>query len=266
MTRRQFRAVWLRRHKRYKRKGLAVFRKKLRETLLRIPFDTIETWNYKTILDINVNDKEINNAFIELYYYIGLANGKRMGKSINRQLKNFNPVTFESSYFDFVRNWLLNNGGQKIASVKGELIEYVIKFITKGMEANKDMRTISRELHKHILSRNFYRWQIERIVRTETTAAANLGSIQAGNASGVIWEKEWISTNDSRTRRRPDDRYDHFEMDGVKVLKGEKFNVQGDMLDFPGDPKGQPSNTINCRCSVVVVARRDQEGRIIFTN
>lgn len=266
MTRRQFRAVWLRRHKRYERKGLAVFRKKLRQTLLKLPFDNLETWNYKTILDVNVNEKEINNAYLQLYYYIGLDNGKRMGKSINKQVKEFNPANFESSYFDFVRNWLLNNAGYKITSVKDELVQYVIQFIAKGMEDNKDMRTISRELHKHILSRGFYRWQIERIVRTETTAAANLGSIQAGNSSGVIWEKRWISTNDSRTRRRPEDRYDHFEMDGVKVMKGEKFNVQGDMVEFPGDPKGQPGNVINCRCAVVVVARRDSQGKIIFTD
>ena len=247
-----------------------MFRRKLKETLLRIPFDNLETWNYKIILDVNINDKEITNAYTDLYYNIGLSNGKHTGKEINRQLKNFNPVTFKSSYFDFIRNWLLRNGGERIVSVKNELIKYVIDFIVKGMEAEKDMRTIARELHKHILSRNFYRWQIERIVRTETTAAANLGSIQAGNASGVIWEKEWISAHDKRTRRDIGDKYpnrfDHWDMDGVKVLKGEKFNVQGDMLEYPGDPKGHPANTINCRCSVVVVARRDSEGRIIFTD
>ena len=266
MTRRQFRSTWLRRHKRYERKGLAIFRKSLRNTLSRIPFDNLETWNYKIILEMNVNDDEIRNAFFQLYYYTGLSNGKWIGRSINQQSKNFNPISFESSYFDFVRTWLINNAGSKIVSVKEELIQYVIKYIAKGMDDGLDIRTISANLQKHILSRNFYRWQIERIVRTETTAAANLGSVQAGESSGVIWEKEWISAHDARTRRRPDDKFDHYEMDGVKVPKSGKFNVQGDFLEYPGDPKGQAANVINCRCSVVVVAKRDINGNVIFTD
>lgn len=264
MKRETYRRNWLRLHNRYERSGLAIFRRNLRETALRIPFENIETWNYKVLLEMNINDEAVRKAYQDLYYTIGLSHGKRVGKSINKQIKNFDPSGFENSFFDFVKNWLLNNGGQRIVSVKSELVQYLLQFITEGMNQGKDIRTISRELQKHILSRGFYRWQIERIVRTETTAAANLGAIQAGNATNVIWEKEWISSRNARTRRRPDDQFDHWVLDGVKVAKGEKFNVQGSMLDYPGDPKGHPGAVINCRCSCVIVAKRDSQGRIIF--
>lgn len=267
MNRRNYRAAWLRLHKRYEARGLRMFRKGIRKSLDNIPFDNIETWNYEQVIRLNTGN--LFDTYQDFYTEIGIQHGKKVGRSLNREInntKNFDPSIFEGNYGEFIRRWLIQNAGLKITSVKEELIEYLIKFIAKAMELNTDIRTISRQLQKHILSRGFYRWQIQRIVRTETTAAANFGAIQAGESSGVIWKKEWISSNDSRTRRRPDDQYDHFVMDGIRVAKGEKFNVQGSLLDYPGDLEGAPGATINCRCTVSVVAKRDENGKIIFTN
>ena len=111
--------------------------------------------NYKESLSLNIPIEEIGDAFLSIYTSIGLAHGKRIGRAINseiRQEKNFNPETFEGSYRDFVRNWLLNNAGTKITSVREELIETLIKFITDRIEQGQDIRTTSRELQKHILS------------------------------------------------------------------------------------------------------------------
>lgn len=266
MTRRQYRKRWLKYHARYENKGRTIIRKGIKKALSSINFDNLDTYTYQILIKLNVGD--LTETFIDFYYTIGLSHGKKVGKAINKEdvLKNFEPETFENGYREFIARWLMNNAGQKITSVREELIEYLIAYIAKGMEDGKDIRTISRELQKHILSRGFYRWQIERIVRTETTAAANFGAIQAGESSNVIWEKEWISSHDARTRRRPDDKFDHYEIDGMRVAKGEKFNIQGDMLDYPGDPKGQPGNVINCRCTVAIVPKRYENGRIIFTN
>lgn len=265
MSRSEIRRRWIRDHARYERIGIRAFRKAIRKAAQRIPFDNLNESVYPISIRFNLGN--FDDAFIDLYTAIGLARGKKIGREINREIrKNFNPTTFEGGYKEFVTNWLLQNGGQKIVSVRQELIQYLIRFVNAKIEEGTDIRTISRELQKHILSRGFYRWQIERIVRTETTAAANLGALQAGNNANIVWEKEWISSRDSRTRRRPDDLFDHVEMDGVRVAKGEKFDVQGDLIDFPGDPKGRPANVINCRCAVSVVPKRDANGRIVFTN
>lgn len=266
MTRRERRRRWLILHKRYERRGLVIFRRKLRETASRIPFLSLTDNNYEILITINILNDHVREAYIDLYEEIGVRHGKKIGEEINQEIrKNFDPTAFEGGYRQFIANWLVNNAGARIASVKDELLEYLIKFIADGLEQNQNIRTISRELQKHILSRGFYRWQVERIVRTETTAAANWGAIQAGESSGIVWEKEWISSNDSRTRRRPKDQFDHIEMDGAKVPKDENFNVQGDQLAYPGDPNGQPGNVINCRCTVAIVPKRDEEGNLIFT-
>lgn len=267
MDRRKFRSEWLRLHGKYEKIGKTIFKKGIRKALFRIDYDKLETWNYEALLKFNIESETFFNTFLDFYATIGILHGKRVGNAINEEIrKDFNPETFEGNYREFIRRWLIENAGFKIVSVREELIDYVIKFIGNNISQGTDIRTISRLLQKHILSRGFYRWQIERIVRTETTAAANYGAIQAGESSGVIWEKEWISSKDRRTRRRPEDQFDHYEMDGVKVPKEGLFNVNGDLIQYPGDPEGRPGNVINCRCSVAVVAKRDANGRIIYTD
>lgn len=261
MTQEQYRRTWLRLLEKYERKGLAIFRRSLRETVGRIPFDNLQPWNYEVLAEMNINDKEVQKAFFALYHTIGLAHGKRVIRDLP---KTKDLSLFESQYFDFIRQWLTMNAGQMITSVTGELKDYIIKYIFDDINKGKDIRTIARELQKHINSRSFYRWQIMRIVRTETTTAANLGAIQGGNSTGLIWEKEWISAQDARTRRPPNSHFDHYEMNGVKVPKGAMFNVNGDLVEYPGDPKAQAGNRINCRCTVAVVAKRDEEGNLIF--
>lgn len=271
MQRRIYRKRWIALHKKYEKRGLTIFRKRFKEAANKIPFDSLNANNYELLVTLNILEQDTRQAFFDLYSEIGLRHGKKIGRAINKEireqkaLKNFDPTTFEGSYRQILAQWIINNGGTKITSVTEELAEYIIKFISDQMEQGNDIRTIARLLERHINSRSFYRFQIERIVRTETTAAANFGAIQAGESSGVQWEKEWISSNDSRTRRRPEDQFDHFEMDGIRVPKNQDFDVQGDKLTYPGDPKGQPANVINCRCTVAVVPKRDSNGNIVFT-
>jgi hypothetical protein len=47
------------------------------------------------------------------------------------------------------------------------------------------------------------------------------------------------------------------------VNQSDTFSVGGEQLQFPGDPKGSPENTINCRCFSEVVAMRDDKGKLI---
>jgi hypothetical protein len=47
------------------------------------------------------------------------------------------------------------------------------------------------------------------------------------------------------------------------VNQDGSFNVGGEQLQFPGDPKGSPENTISCRCFSEIVAMRDGNGRLM---
>ena len=76
-------------------------------------------------------------------------------------------------------------------------------------------------------------------------------------------DKVWISALDARTRQAPDSKFDHYDMNQKRVPLDKPFNVSGEKLMFPGDPKGSGGNVINCRCSVAQVVRRDKDGNII---
>lgn len=84
----------------------------------------------------------------------------------------------------------------------------------------------------------------ELIARTETIRASNAGSNALYRDWGVQM-KEWLATNDERTRP------DHAAANGQRVAVDARFDVGGEMLSHPGDPNGSPENTINCRCTLV---------------
>ena len=88
-----------------------------------------------------------------------------------------------------------------------------------------------------------------RNARTMVTGAENKGrqdSYARATADGIILAKEWIATNDSRTR------HSHAALDGSIVDQGKKFD---NGLMFPGDPNGRPEEVWNCRCTVAAVVK-----------
>ena len=86
-----------------------------------------------------------------------------------------------------------------------------------------------------------------RNARTMVTGAENKGrqdSYARATSDGIILQKEWIATNDSRTRHW------HAELDGVEVDIDEPWENEFGEIMFPGDPSADPANTYNCRCSM----------------
>ena len=264
MNSNEYRKQWLRFHKRYERDAFRIFQSNLRRTANQIPFSLLNENNYKELIGIAVNDIEVRNAYLNVYREIGIKHGVKVGKGINRDLKFFTLELFESTFTRGLLEWIINNTGTRITSVKDTLVKYLIKIIADGFEEGRTIQEIARIMQRTINSRSFYRWQALRIARTETTAAANYAATIAGDSSVYVMEKVWISAQDNRVRRRPEDKYDHVDMHNITVDPGTTFNVQGDKLRFPGDPKGKPSNVIQCRCTVAITPKRDKNGDLIF--
>ena len=89
--------------------------------------------------------------------------------------------------------------------------------------------------------------QAIRSARTIVTGTENKGrqdSYARAEADGIVMKREWIATNDSRTRHW------HAELDGVEVDVDEPWVNDFGKIMFPGDPSADPANTYNCRCSM----------------
>lgn len=88
-----------------------------------------------------------------------------------------------------------------------------------------------------------------RNARTMITGAENKGRLDSyarAEADGIILQKEWLATNDGRTR------HSHAMLDGAIVDQDKKFD---NGLMYPGDPSGRPEEIYNCRCSVAAVVK-----------
>lgn len=87
--------------------------------------------------------------------------------------------------------------------------------------------------------------QAIRSARTIVTGAENKGrqdSYARAEADGIILERTWIATNDSRTR------HSHAVLDGETRPIDTPFS---NGLMYPGDPNGRPEEVWNCRCTLV---------------
>lgn len=87
------------------------------------------------------------------------------------------------------------------------------------------------------------------VARTEGTRAYNRGASEVVDLLGEDapgW-KEWLATRDPRTRD------DHWLADGQVVRVDSVFMVGGHPLRYPGDENAPASQTVNCRCTLLLL-------------
>jgi uncharacterized protein with gpF-like domain len=139
------------------------------------------------------------------------------------------------------------------------LAEKVAQTINAGVVTGDSVPSMAKRLSD--VTQMDYR-QAVRTVRTAHTSAQNAGRQQSyieAKAKGIECVKQWLATNDDRTRP------DHFEADGQIVEIGSTFIVGGEELEYPGDPEGSPEQTYNCRCTMVCIVEGSDEYSELFT-
>ena len=107
----------------------------------------------------------------------------------------------------------------------------------QGILQGESMDKIAKRL-RNVQEMN--KTQAIRSARTIVTGAENKGrqdSYARAEADGIILQKEWLSTNDGRTR------HSHAVLDGAIVDQDKKFE---NGLMYPGDPSGRPEEVYNC--------------------
>jgi uncharacterized protein with gpF-like domain len=270
-SRRKYRNTWLRWHGQYERRAYRRFIQVFKDWGNGIKWSDLNEQNYKELIKDGVNGRFLNEAYYDVYTTIGSKHGGRVGRDINREMKAFTPEAFLEVFLRDIVTYLQQPFLlRRIVTVEQTYMGAIFKMIQQRFTEGMGVEQIQREMRRIVNRPTFYRWQALRIARTETTAAANFGASRASTTSGLVTVKEWMSAQDARTRRIPKAEFDHYNMDGETVKEHEKFAVPHkwggvDYLEYPGDPKGQPGNTINCRCTVVRVPLRDANGRLVTT-
>lgn len=120
------------------------------------------------------------------------------------------------------------NGQVLQGIIQGESIPKIAKRIRNVQEMNRDAAI--------------------RSARTIVTGAENKGrfdSYKVAEEDGIIIQKEWVSTHDSRTRDW------HAELNGDTKSIDEPFKNSIGEIMYPGDPSADGANVYNCRCTMV---------------
>ena len=118
--------------------------------------------------------------------------------------------------------------------------------VTQGILQGEDIDKISKRVADTVTDMNHT--SAVRNARTMTTSAESGGRVDSykrAEGMGISMQQVWLATLDNRTR------HEHRQLDGQKRAVGEPFEVEGNKIEFPGDPKAEPFLVYNCRCTLI---------------
>ena len=248
---------WERLQYMYERKSYRIVQKHIKKILGDIPLNNISLANYQILIYSNITDEKIKPILVDIYKEVGFDYSKRIKKEIDKTTKN---VLFTDSFLQDILTFLAGEGGSKIVSIRGTLIDDIIKAIQLKLQENATIVELQKAIFEIVnRSQQFYKWQALRIARTETTFASGYAAMRAASQYNFEVTKQWIAATDDRTRR------DHRIENGQIVDLNDPFIMaDGTQMQYPGDPKGTAAQVINCRCTLAFKAKRDKDGNIIF--
>ena len=173
----------------------------------------------------------VENANIESYL-IERATGFDLGftlynhDAVRFMLMNDNIYPAVDLAKDFVWNRRKFNSAIMQSVLQGESIPNAALRLMKVMEMDETAAT--------------------RAARTSITYVESAGTrdaISRADKMGIPIKVVWHAVHDGRTR------FAHRQMDGVSVMPGEKFIVDGHEMSGPGDPEAPGYLIYNCRCN-----------------
>jgi uncharacterized protein with gpF-like domain len=157
---------------------------------------------------------------------------------------------FVVAYLADVRNLLVR--------IPDETANLVFAEINDGVNAGESLDQLAARVDRVLSYTGSERWpgRARTIAVTEVTRAYGAATMAAGveqsRITGRRLNKTWRTSHDERVRMG------HREADGQTVPVFMPFQVEGEALQFPGDPSGSPENVINCRCDLII---SNEEGR-----
>lgn len=155
--------------------------------------------------------------------------------------------------FELVVNEYFNTRQLILSGITERMANRISKTIEIGRADGLTLPQITKLVSDKFLP--ISRSRAALIARTETHSAASFANHAYHKTVekdlGLKMLKQWVSTNDGRTRSS------HSAANGQTVDMNEDFLIGGTPMGFAGDSKGGAKNVINCRCVIVYADERD---------
>lgn len=205
---------------------------------------TKQTSNFQTVFKLN----DYGDLFANMYERIGFRFADYFRKSYSLLFKQLDTSNYDDLWRQ-IFNQLGGNIGQKIASdLKSTTDKTLKKEFSKFLNDPDLVKLNEREAARIITSRfaNIAEYQAARIVRTEATYIANIGTQQSAKDTFGKNEliKKWKTSSDERVRNS------HVILNNIEKDYDDLF--QGIML-VPGDRLNGATakDVVNCRCRII---------------
>lgn len=204
-------------------------------------------------IDSIVKIDGIYSLLQRLYVEVGLKRARYINRAIKAEEQKAAVLGFnEQMTRDIQRYFELYILNKSVIPITATEKEYIRSVLAKGAEEGLGVE----QMAKLITSSPYTRKHARVVVRTESVRASNAAADLAASRSEYVMDKEWISARDSRVRRPPKSKFDHWDLHGQVVPGYRPFFSGGEELQFPGDPNGSAGNVIQCRCTVAYQPRR----------
>ena len=203
--------------------------------------------NYEDVIALNgfslVRELELKG---KVYDAISRSIKKTMSfavKTTQEQIKQEIKQDFsvESYILEWVSSEVFN---ETMTLIVTHYFDDVKRIISSGIEQQQTRREISKRIQEEL---QIGSKRALTIARTETHRAAMFASEKRANDISTELNmpmlKQWIPVSDGRTRDN------HAAMRNAEPIPvSDMFDVGGEKMSRPNDPKGSGKNTINCRC------------------
>lgn len=132
--------------------------------------------------------------------------------------------------------WIKTNGLKQAKEINDTTQDKLRKTLSDGIQRGEGIPLLRDRVSTVFTEAKTSR--AEKIARTETHNTVGAGTQETYKAANVK-QKEWLTTIDGRERES------HAVMNGEVVAINEQFS---NGLMYPGDPSGDASEVVNCRC------------------
>ena len=208
---------------------------------------------------VNAQAHRLRNLYQQHYRRVATVAGNRaINKIVSEKSAQmfFTKDTLGQNFWREMNSFIDVQTRQRLASVQKTTTLNLTKVIAKGVDEGLSNNEIAKKLRR--LGKRVSKTQALRIARTETHAAFNKSNDAAIEGTGRKFIRQWATTLDERTRRKPPDKFDHAKANKQKRAQRAPFDVGGQKLMFPGDPSASAGNVINCRCVLLYLTDKSQ--------
>lgn len=261
-----YRREWLKAHASYERTQYRNFKKAL-DAQCKPVIDYLRLNGLTGLTDnltILVSPQPMQEAYQRCYTMVGVQNAGFTYKAIQNMVggKSYrfgetkdHPISFFSEYWRKLMSYFYQTEAASLVQNVTETTRDRVKELLD--EADGMNLTISQRatyIADEMDDPAFNRARGLVIARTESTRAANKGSMIGNASADYETVKEWLAISDRNTR------HTHLIANGQQVGNADDFEVGTELAQYPGDPRLSAKESIQCRCSAIYIPLLNASG------